>query len=54
MGGLSKKGIYFVVNHYIGVTGGYLGDFSYQTHSEFYGEYCDLDIDPFVYDGTTR
>ncbi|MBU2600823.1 MAG: abortive infection family protein [Actinobacteria bacterium] len=52
--GLSKKDNYYVVNRYIGVTGGYLGDFSYRTHAEFYGEYCDLDIDPFVYDGTTR
>lgn len=54
MAGLGKKDMYFVVNRYIGVSGGYLGDFSYRTHAEFYGEYCDLDIDPFVYDGTTR
>lgn len=54
MTGLTRKDIYAVVNRYIGVCGGYLGDFSYRTHSEFYGEYCDLDIDPFVYDGTTR
>ena len=54
MAGLSRKDIYWVINHYIGVNGGYLGDFSYRTHSEFYAEYCDLDIDPFVYDGTTR
>lgn len=54
MAGLSKKDIYYVVNRYIGVSGGYLGDFSCRTHSEFYGEYCDLEIDPFIYDGTTR
>lgn len=54
MAGLNRKDISYVVNHYIGVTGGYLGDFSYRTHSDFYLEYCDLDIDPFVYDGTTR
>ena len=30
-----------VVNRYIGVAGGYLGDFSYRTHAEFYPEYCD-------------
>lgn len=54
MAGLSRKDILFVVNRYIGVDGGYLGDFSYRTHSEFYPVYCDLDIDPFVYDGTTR
>jgi hypothetical protein len=52
--GLSKRDICYVVNRYIGATGGYLGDFSYRTHSEFCREYCNLDIDPFVYDGTTR
>lgn len=39
---------------YIGVDGGYLGDFSYRTHEEFYPNFCDLDIDPNEYNGTTR
>jgi hypothetical protein len=43
-----------VVNRYIGVSGGYLGDFSYRTHADFYPEYCDLEIDPYAVDGTTR
>jgi len=43
-----------VVNRYIGVSGGYLGDFSYRTHADFYPEYCDLDIDPYQHEGTTR
>lgn len=43
-----------VVNRYIGVSGGYLGDFTYRTHVEFYAEYCGLDVDPSVYSGTTR
>ena len=43
-----------IVNRYIGVSGGYLGDFSYRTHADFYPEYCDLDFDPDEYDGTTR
>lgn len=43
-----------VVNRYIGIDGGYLGDFSYRSHADFYPEYCDLDIDPNVYPGTTR
>ena len=43
-----------VVNKYIGVFDGYLGDFSYRTHSEFYIMCCDLDIEPNDYDGTTR
>jgi hypothetical protein len=43
-----------VVNRYIGVSEGYLGDFSYRTHADFYIEYCDLDIDPYGFEGTTR
>ncbi|MBE3037753.1 MAG: abortive infection family protein [Chloroflexi bacterium] len=43
-----------MVNRYIGVQGGYLGDFSYRTHAEFYLEFCDVDIDPNQYEGTTR
>lgn len=39
---------------YIGGTGGYLGNFSYATHSEFYPMYCGLEIDPNEYNGTTR
>ncbi len=54
--GLSSREIIRIVNRYIGVESGYLGDFSYRTHSEFYPEYCDLDLDPFDYleEGTTR
>ena len=43
-----------IVNRWIGGTGGYLGDFSYRTHAEFYPEYCNLDIDPDKLEGTTR
>lgn len=43
-----------LVNRYIGLSGGYLGDFSYRTHAEFYPEYCDLDISPHEYEETTR
>ncbi len=55
-GGLTKGEILRIVNNYIGVDGGYLGDFSYRTHSEFYAIYCDLDLDPFkiLPEGTTR
>jgi hypothetical protein len=52
--GLSNKEIIRIVNRYIGVEGGYLGDFSYRTHADFYPEYCDLEIDPYQYEGTTR
>jgi hypothetical protein len=54
MVGLTKGEIIRLVNGYIGVADGYLGDFSYRTHSEFYPEYCELDVDPAKYDGTTR
>ncbi|HEY7766680.1 hypothetical protein, partial [Longimicrobium sp.] len=43
-----------MVNRYIGVSGGYLGDFSYRTHAECYPEACGLDIDPNAFLGTTR
>lgn len=52
--GLTNGEIIQVVNRYIGVSGGYLGDFSYRTHAEFYPEYCELEIDPYEYEGTTR
>lgn len=43
-----------IVYNYIGVDYGYLGDFSYRTHAEFYPTYCNLEIDPYQIDGTTR
>jgi hypothetical protein len=52
--GISRKEIFRLVNGYIGVSGGYLGDFSYRTHEEFYPEFCDLDINPSEIEGTTR
>jgi len=51
---LSSQEIMIIVNRWIGVHGGYLGDFSYRTHAEFYPEYCNLDFDPYKYEGTTR
>jgi hypothetical protein len=54
MVGLTNSEIKKIVNRYIGVSNGYLGDFSYRTHTDFYPEYCDLDIDPNQYEGTTR
>jgi hypothetical protein len=52
--GLPLSELFILVNEYIGVQGGYLGDFTYRTHREFYPQYCDLDIDPDQYRGTTR
>lgn len=51
--GLKKSEINKLVYRYIGVSGGYLGDFSYRSHNEFYIE-LDLDVDPYKYNGTTR
>jgi hypothetical protein len=52
---LTNQRIQIVVNRYIGVTGGYLGDFSYRTHTDFYPEYCGIDdVFPDTYQGTTR
>jgi hypothetical protein len=52
--GMSEKEIYRLVNLYIGVEDGYLGDFTYRTHREFYPLHCDLDINPDEIEGTTR
>ncbi len=52
--GLSGNEIRKIVYQYIGVNYGYLGDFSYRTHTEFYPLYCDLDIDPNKVEGTTK
>jgi hypothetical protein len=55
MAGLTNKEIMRVVNRYIGVHAGYLGDFSYRSLEDFYPEYCDLDINPWDYSqGTMR
>lgn len=54
MPGLSPQQIAKVVYGYIGVDGGYLGDFTYATHAQFYPLYCDLDVNPYDYEGTTR
>lgn len=55
MPGLTNSEVMKVVNRYIGVSMGYLGNFSYRTHAEFYPEYCEIDdIYPDEIPGTTR
>ena len=55
MEGITRREIIRLVNNYIGVTGGYLGDFTYRSHEEFYPEFCELDISPKALPtGTTR
>ena len=51
---LSMGDILKLVNEYIGVYGGYLGDFTYRTHREFYPQFCDIEVNPDEYEGTTR
>ncbi|MDP5273212.1 hypothetical protein [Chengkuizengella axinellae] len=51
---LSKGEIDLIVYGFIGVSSGYLGDFSYETHIKFYPEYCNLNIDPSIYEGSTK
>jgi hypothetical protein len=51
---VTKAEVIRLVNRYIGVSAGYLGDFSYRTHADFYAEYCDVDIDLSSHEGTTR
>ena len=51
--GLTGGEIMRVVSTYIGVSGGYLNGFSYRELSEFYPVYCDLDVDPFEFQGNT-
>ncbi len=50
---LQRSEIQKLVYKYIGVAGGYLGTFSYNSHAEFYAE-LDLLIDPAQYGTTTR
>jgi hypothetical protein len=53
--GMTGQEIVRLTNKYIGVTtDGYLGDFSYRTHKEFYPLFCGLDIDPEQIKGSTR
>lgn len=52
--GLSGGEIVRLVGQYIGGSGGYLGDFTYATHEEFYPVFCDLEISPSDLPGTTR
>jgi hypothetical protein len=54
MAGLTNPEIAKIVDRYIGVSDGYLGNFTYPSHADFYPEYCELDIDPNKYEGTTR
>lgn len=52
---LTEQEVLRLANRYIGGDSGYLGDFSYRTHTDFYPEYCGIyDIFPDEREGTTR
>jgi hypothetical protein len=51
---LTTKEIGRLVHNWIGVDGGYLGNFSYPTHDRFWMEVCDLHVDTNAFQGTTR
>ncbi len=54
MPGLTNQEIKKIVNGYIGVFDGYLSNFTYRTHADFYPEYCGFDVDTESYEGTIR
>jgi len=51
---LTRREISILVHKWIGVPGGYLGDFSYSSHQRFWLEACDVHVDTATYSGTTR
>lgn len=51
---LTEQDAMKVTSRYIGVENGYLGDFTYGSHTDFYPEYCGIyDIFPDEIDGLT-
>lgn len=51
---LSRREIGRLVHNWIGVSGGYLGDFSYARHDRFWLDVCDVFVDTAEFAGTTR
>ena len=51
---LTRKEISHLVHNWIGVNGGYLGDFSYSRHDRFWLEVCDISVSTSDFPGTTR
>jgi hypothetical protein len=51
---MTKQEIIQLIKKYIGVSEGYLCDFTKRSHEEFYAEFCNLDIDATLLTGTTR
>lgn len=51
---LTNREVSRLVHNWIGVNGGYLGDFSYGRHDRFWMEVADLHVDTNTFPGTTR
>ena len=51
---LTRREVQRLVYSWIGVEGGYLGTFSYNSHDRFWLENCDLPVDTSSFAGTTR
>ncbi len=51
---LTRREIGRLVHNWIGVSGGYLGNFSYSRHDRFWLDVCDVCVDTSGFDGTTR
>jgi hypothetical protein len=54
MAGLKQQEIKRLIHKYVGVKMGDLQDFSFSSLKDFYGLYCDLDINTDDYEGTKR
>lgn len=52
--GLTKREITRLVNDWIGVNDGYLGEFTYAKHDRFWSDVCDIDVDTHDFSGTAR
>ncbi len=51
---LTRKEVGRLVHDWIGVDGGYLGNFSYARHDQFWLEVCDIHVDTAAFPGPTR
>jgi len=51
---LTRREISKLVFDWIGVDGGYLGDFSYNSHDRFWLDVCDKEVDTRAFPGPTR
>ncbi len=51
---LTSKEVGRLVHNWIGVNDGYLGNFSYARHDQFWMETCDIHVDTAGFPGTTR